>query len=304
MLVIPLRRRYSRFMFAKALILLMNLAIPKVFVRFEDSNGARPRSPSFQPGSVILGRMVSPIAQQLLAAGQSLSSELAGLRFPAPVAHVYDPLQYAWAPYHAYLVRYAANRKRVVLLGMNPGPFGMMQTGVPFGEVAAVRDWLGIVEPVARPASEHPKRRIEGFSCRQSEVSGRRLWGWVANRFGTPAAFFESWGVLNYCPLVFLEASGRNLTPDKLAAESRNALIEACDRHLAVALSALQPEWVIGIGNFAEQRLRSVLRKNAGVHIGRILHPSPASPAANRGWSDAVDQALAQLGVLPLAHRS
>ena len=34
--------------------------------------------------------------------------------------------------------------KRVVFLGMNPGPFGMAQVGVPFGEVAAVRDWLRI----------------------------------------------------------------------------------------------------------------------------------------------------------------
>jgi single-strand selective monofunctional uracil DNA glycosylase len=248
--------------------------------------------------------MASPVAQRLLAAGRALTGSLAGLRFPPPVAHVYDPLQYAWAPYEAYVTRYAASRKRVVLLGMNPGPFGMMQTGVPFGEVAAVRDWLGILEPVTRPAREHPRRTNEGFSCHRSEVSGQRLWGWAARRFGTPPAFFADWVVLNYCPLVFLETSGRNLTPDKLNVESRRALFDACDRHLAEALAALQPDWAIGIGQFAEQRLASVLREGAGVRIGRILHPSPASPAANRGWSDEVDRTLAQLGVLPLARGS
>ena len=87
-------------------------------------------------------------ASALLGAARELSRSLAKLEFPAPVAHVYDPHQYAWAPYEAYVTRYGATPKRVVLLGMNPGPFGMMQTGVPFGEIAAVRDWMGIRAPV------------------------------------------------------------------------------------------------------------------------------------------------------------
>ena len=250
--------------------------------------------------------MASPIAQQLLTAGRELSRTLAELSFPPPVAHVYDPFQYAWAPYEAYVRRYGATRKRVVLLGMNPGPFGMMQTGVPFGEVAAVRDWMGLAEPVQRPAREHPRRPITGFGCQRSEPSGRRLWGWAARRFGTASAFFEEWFVLNYCPLVFLEASGRNFTPDKLQAGPRRALTDACDLHLAEALLALEPEWAIGIGEFAQRRLLAVLQSHRvdaalarKIKISRILHPSPASPAANRGWTDAVDHALAQLGVLP-----
>ena len=168
--------------------------------------------------------MSSPIAHQLLAAARELSQALGALRFGPPVAHVYDPLQYAWAPYEAYVARYGDSRKRVVLLGMNPGPFGMMQTGVPFGEVAAVRDWMGLHAPVVRPAREHAKRPIEGFACARSEVSGRRLWGWAALRFGAAPAFFRDWFVLNYCPLVFLEASGRNFTPDKLPAAHRLAV--------------------------------------------------------------------------------
>jgi single-strand selective monofunctional uracil DNA glycosylase len=252
--------------------------------------------------------MTASIAHQLLAAARELSVSLASLRFPPPIAFVYDPLQYAWAPYEAYVRRYGDTRKRVLLLGMNPGPFGMMQTGVPFGEVAAVRDWMGVVAPVARPAVEHPKRPIDGFECRHSEVSGRRLWGWAALRFGSAAAFFEDWFVLTYCPLGFLEASGRNFTPDKLPTAYRRALDDACGRHLVFALAALQPEWAIGIGAFAEQRLRAVLDGDrAGSALARrtkvaqILHPSPASPAANRGWSEAVDRQLDQLGVLPLS---
>ncbi len=244
-------------------------------------------------------------ASVLLDAAREVSRTLARLEFPPPVAHVYDPLQYAWASYEAYVTRYAGDgTKRVVLLGMNPGPFGMMQTGVPFGEVAAVRDWMGIHGRVRKPERQHLKRPIEGFDCQRSEVSGRRLWGWAATRFGSAEAFFKNWFVLNYCPLVFLEGSGRNFTPDKLPAKLLTSVYAACDQHLRAALRELRPEWAIGVGAFAEKRIRAVLEGDGmesalarGMRAGQILHPSPASPAANRGWSEAVERQLAALGV-------
>lgn len=239
-------------------------------------------------------------ANALLTAARTLRSELAALQFAPPVTHVYDPLEYAWAPYEAYVHRYGNGRKRVVLLGMNPGPYGMMQTGVPFGEVAAVRDWMGIEAAVEQPASMHPKRPIEGFACRRSEVSGRRLWGWAAARFGTAQRFFDEFFVINWCPLVFLEASGRNRTPEQLPAREMVPVIAACDAHLAATVDALEPDWAIGIGGFAEKRLRTALAGTAyaRVQIASILHPSPASPAANRGWAEQTDRQLVSLGVL------
>lgn len=246
----------------------------------------------------------SDVARALLDAARTLSDALAPLSFAPPVAHVYDPLRYAWAPHEAYVRRFGASRKRIVLLGMNPGPFGMMQTGVPFGEVAAVRDWMGIEAPVGQPDDMHPKRPIQGFACTRSEVSGRRVWAWAAARWGSASRFFADAFVLNYCPLVWLEASGRNRTPVQLPAAEVEPVYRACDAHLAAALAALAPHWAIGIGGFAERRLRAVLESDAidgalarSVRIGQILHPSPASPAANRGWAEAVDARLAELGV-------
>ncbi len=238
-------------------------------------------------------------AHRLIEAAQALSTAVSRLSFDAPVTHVYNPLDYAWAPHRVYIERYAASGLRAVFVGMNPGPFGMMQTGVPFGEVAAVRDWLGIEEPVGAVPHAHPKRPIEGFACRRSEVSGRRLWGWAARRFGSPQAFFGQAFVLNYCPLVFLEATGRNFTPDKLPRAQLAALQSVCDAHLRAAVSALAPSWVIGIGGYARARIESALAGSGGggARIGQILHPSPASPAANRGWEEAVEAQLSELGV-------
>jgi single-strand selective monofunctional uracil DNA glycosylase len=218
------------------------------------------------------------------------------LRFAPPVTHVYNPLDYAWDAHEAYLRRYARGRKRVVFLGMNPGPFGMVQTGVPFGEVCAVRNWLGIHRKTGKPPIEHPRRPVLGFDCKRSEVSGLRLWGLFAERFGSAEDFFKTHLVMNYCPLAFIESSGRNRTPDKLLSSERAALFETCDEHLRELVHVVKPEWLVGIGDFAAKRAEQVF-PNCTVRIGRILHPSPASPAANRDWSGAATRQLQELGI-------
>jgi single-strand selective monofunctional uracil DNA glycosylase len=236
--------------------------------------------------------------KELIASTRRLVDELRPIQFGSPVACVYQPLEYAWEPHREYLERFANGKKRVVFLGMNPGPFGMVQTGVPFGEVAAVRDWMGITEPVGKPAEEHPKRPVEGFACQRSEVSGRRLWGLFAERFGTPETFFKDHFVLNYCPLVWMSGTGANLTPDKLPATEMAPVEQACLKHLGEVISLLRPQFLIGIGAFAEERLRRAAERcGSDAQIGRILHPSPASPAANRGWAEAASRQLANLGV-------
>jgi single-strand selective monofunctional uracil DNA glycosylase len=230
------------------------------------------------------------------AAAETLARGASRLRFGPPVAHVYNPLVYARRSHAAYVARYANGRKRVVFLGMNPGPFGMAQTGVPFGAVEAVRGWLGIEAAVSRPRREHPRRPVQGFACRRAEVSGGRLWGAVAARVGTPGHFFAEHYVTSYCPLLFLEASGRNRTPDKLPVREQGPLFAACDRHLRSVVDALEPEWVVGIGRFAEARARAALA-DRGVRIGHVLHPSPANPKAQRGWGRSAERALVAQGV-------
>ncbi len=238
------------------------------------------------------------VRKKLVGAAKRLRKDVDRLSFADPVTHVYNPLDYAWNSHEAYLRLANDTGVRTVFLGMNPGPWGMAQTGVPFGEVAIVQDWLGIRMPVTRPKGEHPKRPIEGFDCRRSEVSGRRLWGLFRERFGSPNFFFENHFVINYCPLVFMEASARNRTPDKLTAWEREELDEACDRHLESVLAALKPEFAIGIGAYAEKCLHRVIAKGpAEATIGRILHPSPASPAANRDWLGTVTGQLIRMGV-------
>jgi single-strand selective monofunctional uracil DNA glycosylase len=236
------------------------------------------------------------VSRSLLETVQHLRAELCHLRFGPPVSQAYNPLDYAWAPHALYLRRYGRGRKRVLFLGMNPGPFGMVQTGVPFGQVRAVQDWLGIDADVRPPATQHPKRPVAGFACCRNEISGERLWGLFARRFGTADAFFRDHFVLNYCPLAFVEESGRNLTPDKLPRADREALFAVCDDYLSAVLRILNPEWLIGVGAFAARRAQRVVIGRRPL-VARILHPSPASPAANLDWARRTEQRLEELGV-------
>lgn len=234
--------------------------------------------------------MLEQITDELIAS-------LDGMTFGPPVTHVYNPLVYARAAWDAYCARYGQGEREVLLVGMNPGPFGMAQTGVPFGEVHMVRGWLGIESPIGRPPVEHPKRPVEGFACHRSEVSGARVWGWARERFGTPEAFFARFFIANYCPLVFMGESGVNITPDKLPRSEREPLFEACDRALRRTVEHFRPRFVIGVGKFAEDRIRAALAAMPGPIVGRVPHPSPASPLANGGWAELMDRALAELGI-------
>jgi single-strand selective monofunctional uracil DNA glycosylase len=199
---------------------------------------------------------------------RKLSKAVGALEFGDPVDVVYNPLEYAWKPHRAYIRRYARPGIRALLLGMNPGPWGMAQTGVPFGEVEMVRSFLGIEEPVGRPTIEHQ--------------------------------FFDRFFIWNDCPLSFMESSGKNRTPDKLPADEREPLYAACDAALRSLVDILQPSMVVGVGAHATKRLSATLaeRIEDGLEVGTILHPSPASPAANRGWAEAAERQMTELGLL------
>jgi len=232
----------------------------------------------------------------LLTAAKACSRTLSGLTFAPPITHVYNPVDYAWNLHAAYLRLAGAGRKRVVFLGMNPGPFGMAQTGVPFGEIVAVRDWMGLSGDVGHPPVIHPKRPVTGLACQRSEVSGRRLWGLFAQRFTTPTAFFSAHFVANWCPLAFMEESGKNRTPDHLPTAEAAAVEAVCDDHLRAVVRALTPEWVVGVGRFAHQAAERAITEKT-VRFATIPHPSPANPAANKDWAGAATRALVQQGV-------
>lgn len=245
-------------------------------------------------------RARTSVADSAESISSRLAAEVDGLTFGEPVDVVYNPLEYAWESHREYVRRYARPGIKALLLGMNPGPWGMAQTGVPFGEVEMVRTFLEIEAPVRTPKVEHPKRPVTGFACTRREVSGARLWGWVAERFPDADAFFDDFFVWNDCPLSFMEAGGRNRTPDKLPIAERRPLEAACGRALRAMVDLLEPEMVVGVGGHATRRLTTALadRVESGMRIGTILHPSPASPAANRGWAPVAEAQMIEMGLL------
>lgn len=233
--------------------------------------------------------------QAVRSISRNLSDAMQPLSFGGDVAYVYNPLEYARVPHEAFIDRYARPSARILLIGMNPGPFGMAQTGVPFGDVVAVRDWMGIEEEVGRPPAEHPKRPVLGFGLTRREGSGKRLWGWAERRFGTADRFFDQIYVHNYCPLLFVHETGRNVVPEKLSKAERTSIFGPCDEALHALVEAMQPEVVIGVGKFAWKRATEIL--GDGAETDCILHPSPASPLANKDWPGQVEPVFERHGV-------
>uniref|UniRef100_A0A8D0H1X8 Single-strand-selective monofunctional uracil-DNA glycosylase 1 n=1 Tax=Sphenodon punctatus TaxID=8508 RepID=A0A8D0H1X8_SPHPU len=254
---------------------------------------APPGPPGFPEGEGLAARFLRLELEQSL--------RLRELSFPEPISYVYNPLEYAWEPHRDYVTRYVTGPKEVLFLGMNPGPFGMAQTGVPFGEVQLVRDWLGVRGQVWRPAREHPKRPIRGLECPQTEVSGARFWGFFRGACAGPEAFFRRCFVHNHCPLLFVSQTGRNLTPADLPAAQRESLLRVCDEALGQAVGLLGVALVIGVGRFAEQRARKALAAaDLPIRVEGLMHPSPRNPKANKGWDDIARARLEELGVMAL----
>ncbi|XP_032939189.1 single-strand selective monofunctional uracil DNA glycosylase, partial [Catharus ustulatus] len=242
------------------------------------------------------------VAARFLALELALSQRLRALPPPGPpVALLYAPLEYAWDPHRRFVRRYLRSPKRVLFLGMNPGPFGMGQTGVPFGEAWHVREWLRVRGAVLKPPREHPKRPVLGLRCPRAEVSGARFWGLIRSLCPDPRRFFRHCFVHNLCPLLFLTESGRNVALPELRGPERERLLRACGDALVAAVVALSVRLVVALGRVAEVRARRELR-GAGldVEVRGIPHPSPRNPRANRGWEGEARARLEELGVLRL----
>lgn len=235
----------------------------------------------------------------ILAASKKMAARLARFKPRDPVRYIYNPLAYAFEPYAHYTLSFASKGVSALFIGMNPGPWGMAQTGVPFGEIAAVRDWMGISGYVRAPSKTHPRVPILGFASRRSEASGRRFWGLARERFGTARRFFANNFVINYCPLMFLDGRGGNVTPDKLDKADREKLFRICDDFLGNLIRILEPARVVGIGSFARMRAQFVIESLGGLRpsVTGIIHPSPANPRANRDWAGTAERELERLGI-------
>ena len=237
------------------------------------------------------------IVQQLKRAAQRLSATcdtvIPALEASGHVAHATNPLDYAWAHHQQYIEQWGGLGATTLLLGMNPGPWGMAQSGVPFGATEVTKDFLKITPcDLETPVNAHPKRPIAGLELQRQEVSGTRLWTLIAEVYGEAEQAFKHIFVLNHCPLLLLGKRGENITPDKLPHAVIGEVLEACDEHLREVVEAMGITRIIGVGAYAEQRAKKAFdfgKANQGktpsgreLQITTCWHPSPASPLANR----------------------
>lgn len=156
------------------------------------------------------------VSEQIISLQKELTKNLKALNLISEqVKYMYNPLEYASEPNENFIKKYCTSLKKILFVGMNPGPNGMCQTGIPFGDPKWVRDWLKIEGHVFKPEVECPERKINGLSAQRTEPSGDRLWTFFSKISITPETFFKHSFVFNFCPVAFMEGNGRNVTPDE-----------------------------------------------------------------------------------------
>ncbi|MCQ2397893.1 MAG: single-stranded DNA-binding protein [Sphaerochaetaceae bacterium] len=237
--------------------------------------------------------------EKIIARTIRLKDEVKGLKFSFD-GYVYNPLEYAWEMHRLYLERYVTGEVKAMFLGMNPGPFGMMQTGIPFGEIDAVKNYLCLEAVIDRPEREHPARPVDGMSIKRHEISGKRLWGLIREHFPDVHDFFSEYAVFNYCPLGFLDAglTAKNITPDKLPKSECKLLEGICDDYLKDAVDILNPDYLVGVGKYAEQKLKQLTENtDSRRKVISVIHPSPGNPQANNGWAEKTLKKLTENGL-------
>lgn len=195
---------------------------------------------------------------------------------------IYNPLTYAWNNHVQYLSEYVKEHADNLFLGMNPGPYGMAQTGIPFGEINFVKNYLKISGSVGKPEIEHPAKPVLGMKTERSEISGKRFWSLIRSKYEDPTEFPPNNAILNYCPLCFIEntKSGKNVTPDLLSVTDRLSVSEVCNAYLSDMINLIKPKKLIGIGRYAYNKLREI----SDLPVYYMNHPSPLNPSSNNDW--------------------
>ncbi|XP_045776673.1 single-strand selective monofunctional uracil DNA glycosylase [Maniola jurtina] len=234
----------------------------------------------------LIQKSPNDLSDEFLELADEMNEALNEFNLPPAVKCVYNPSIYARYTFEMYARKYCNTKKKIMFFGMNPGPWGMSQTGVPFGEISSVRDWLGIEGPVNKPPHEIRERPVDGFDCKRTEVSGKRFWGLLKTICGTPENFFKTSFVYNYINQQWMKSNGCNLTPGDFKVSDMEPLYNICDPIFVKILKLYEVEIVVAIGKFCETRAQKAIKKylpSSSIKILYLSHPSPRS-VNNNNW--------------------
>jgi single-strand selective monofunctional uracil DNA glycosylase len=70
------------------------------------------------------------VSNRLLSIELLQCAKLNDMLFSGPVEYIYNPLEYAFHMHSNFVNKFCTSTKKILFLGMNPGPWGMSQTGV------------------------------------------------------------------------------------------------------------------------------------------------------------------------------
>jgi single-strand selective monofunctional uracil DNA glycosylase len=218
--------------------------------------------------------------------------------------------------WHARFRRaYPMSPRPLLVFGLNPGPYGMAQTGVPFTDLKRLESalpglWKDLVasgEPVTRPGLAPPS--LARHLTRTFESSSVRVYRFLERAYGRPELALREVVFVNPCPLLFIDPeTGANRTPADLpralrarkAAELVHAFEELRRATVLEAVAELEPRGAILLGRDVAAAVGEALRAALGARsVVEWEHPARAVPET---WSRGLADELRKRGLLrPLA---
>lgn len=185
---------------------------------------------------------------------------------------------YGWSAYEAFVrAYYSDGRPRILALSMNPGPFGAVQTGIPFCDVPLARQLLPGFDRLiaAKPSWVASERR---------EISALKLVVWSDARFGGIRGLYARVLLAMTCPLAILRGPRKTNVPLPALPRREQEKIEAfIPRHAAEEIRLAEPAGILMLGEWAQRVWRIALRTDPGLaSLPALAAPHPAAHITNR----------------------
>jgi hypothetical protein len=198
---------------------------------------------------------------------------------------------HALPAYEAFLERYYADaHPPVAAIAMNPGKFGAVQTGIPF------TDWPRGLELL--PDLDKLVDRSVGLPNPNREQSGRRVYGWGLQRFGSYQELFRHVLFMLTCPVAVLEGQGtrvNNVPLDQLPRREAQRCLDLIVRRVPALLKAAQPKGMLLLGAYAEGVWSALQAEGQAPAIPAVKGLHPAAHMPDPAWIERTDATWLEL---------
>jgi len=244
---------------------------------------------------------MTPLAEKLLAEWRENGRRWERFAKEARGAglQVWNPALYALDIYQEYLTKFPPEPGAILALGLNPGPYGMAQTGIPFTDCRTASGALGMEMTIPGKAPDDLISRLKKANGKWRgtyERSSLGMYRFLILAWGDIKTAYRNWFVGNPCPLLFLDPERWNVTPADPRLRRMKEVGELRQRAVIGFSEILNPRGIVCFGKDVAKAVGEVAIRQVGPdRVVFYEHPARAVPEK---WAAGLLQELTQRQLL------